>query len=81
MLTIQIFVEAAVNIAVQGTFRPRQSLWEQLKGARHRRCLRTLIETRSLPKWRQLLSRNIDTARLLAKCLLEQIDGPVEQQN
>ena len=78
---MQIFVEAALNIAVQGTVRPRQSLWEQLKGARHRRCLRALVETRSLPKWRQLLGRNTDTVRLLARCLLEQINGPVEQQN
>ena len=69
-----------MNIAVQGTFRPSDVLWEQLKGARHRRCLRALIETRALGKWRQLLSRNVDTVCLLAKCLLEQLDGPVEQQ-
>lgn len=79
MYTLQIFIEAAVNIAVQGTVRPSPKLWEQLKGTRHRRCLRALVETRSLPKWRQLLSRNIETVCLLAKCLLEQLDGTVQQ--
>lgn len=76
---MQIFVEAAINIAVQGTVRPSKNYWEQLKNTKHRRFIRALVDTRSLPKWRQLLSRNIESVRLLANCLIEQVDGAVKQ--
>ena len=74
----QVFVEAAENIAVQGSVKVCADQWEQLKQLRHRRCVRALVSSTSLTTWRRLLARNYDTARLLAKCLirLPALNGP-----
>lgn len=58
-------------MAVRGAFRPSESTWQQLRAARHRNCIRQLVATKSIGAWRQLLSRNVDTARLLAQAVLE----------
>ena len=77
-MRVQVFVEAAENIAVQGSVKVCADQWEQLKQLRHRRCVRALVSSTSLTTWRRLLARNYDTARLLAKCLirLPALNGP-----
>ena len=75
---LQILVEAALNIAVTGGLRPREELWTQLRTARHKNCIRQLVSTRSVPNWWRTLASSPDTARLLARCIVEH--KPSDQQ-
>lgn len=61
-----------MNIALQGSFCPNEDLWQQLRSPRHRNTIRQLVATRVLAQWRRILSTHIDTARLLARCVIEQ---------
>lgn len=67
----QILVETAINLAVRGVFQPSNEIWQQLRTNRHRNCIRQLVSTKAIGTWRQLLSRHVDTARLLAQAVIE----------
>lgn len=73
---VQVLVEIALNVAKRGTFRPSDALWQQLRAARHRNTIRRLLATQAVSTWRQLLSSHVDTAQLLARCLLEEAAAP-----
>lgn len=69
--SLQILVETAITIALRGGFRPSNAIWQQLRAARHRNCIRQLVAVKTIGTWRQLLSRHVDTARLLAQAVIE----------
>lgn len=75
-------MEVATNVAVHGTLRPSENLWQQLRATRHRSSIRRLVTSRSLAVWRRELARNIAVARLLARCITErrQEEQPDEQE-
>lgn len=66
-----MLVEIAVNVALQGSVRPSDEVWEKLRTPKHRNAIRQLVGTRVIGEWRRILSSHLETARLLAQCAIE----------
>lgn len=78
--TLEVFVEIATNIAIEGSLRPSESLWQQLRQTRVRNCIRQLVSSKSVPTWRRLLAGNLSLVRLLARSIIEQQQQQQQQE-
>ena len=65
---------------MHGGLKPSKDLWNQLRTRRHKNCIRKLASTQALTAWRRLLSNNIQTARLLARCIVEYKEEEEEEE-
>jgi hypothetical protein len=75
-----VLVEIALNVAKRGTFRPANDLWQQLRATRHRNTIRRLLSTQAVGTWRRLFASHVDTAQLLARCLLAEANNQGAQR-
>ena len=69
--TLKHLVEISQNIAVHGSLRPSEGIWQQLKQTRNKNSIRKLIASNNITEWRQILCKNLNLVRLLAQSIVE----------